>query len=203
MSTEKRKYVESHWVIFGLQGVIEMLAGLYLMFATREDVPMLMGVIGCTLLGLGLIEVFNMLHRKRKQRSWGMPLGVGVFEVALGVGILLTMTMNYQIHIALLASYAVLRSMMSILIGFRSFTNSTDKFLWVICGIVGAILGFIILADPGVSETTFVKLFGTFLMVVGLTDLVFSAHSRDQVRSAKAEKQALRAAGSKGKKAKK
>ena len=204
MSKEKQKYIESHWLIFGLKGAAEMLVGWYLMFTNREDVPSLMMIVGIALLGLGLIEVFNMLHRKRRQRTWGLPLGVGIFEAGLGLAVLLTMNLDYQIHIALLAGYVIIRSVLSIVIGFRSFSNATDKFLWVTCGIVGSILGFIILADPGLSQTTFIKLFGTFLMVVGLMDLVFAAHSRDEINSMRGgqkEKRALKAA--KGKKAKK
>jgi len=181
----KRKYVESHWVIFALQGIIALLAGAYLMFTNNSSVNHLVITVGSVLIGLAIIEVFNIIIRRRRQHGWGIPLAVAIFEAAVGTTMILASDQSHIVHIALLAGYTLVRGVASIFIGFVSFTNMTNRFFWVACGMVGCIIAFIIFADAGLSETTFVKIFGTFLMVLGLTNVFFAIHSRDELKKAK------------------
>ena len=199
----KRKYIESHWLIFALQGVVLMLSGLYIMFTPNETVSHLTIVIGTTLLVLAVIEIFNMIHRKRRQHNWGVALGVGLLELAVGLATLVGTNLNYEFHIAVLAAYTVLRSTASIVTGFSSFQNMTDRFIWVICGMIGCVLGFAILADPGISEVMFAKLFSTYMMVLGLSDLFFAIHSRDEIDTEKHDRAEKRQLAREAKKAKK
>ena len=186
----KRKYVESHWLIFAFQGLIALFTGWYILFSPSEDIPHLVIVIGSVLVGLAIIELFNIIHRRRRQHDWGVPLGVAILEAGVGLAMILANSLSHEVHIALLAGYVLVRSVASIFIGFASFDNFTDRFLWVVCGMIGCIIGFVILADPGLSTTTFVKIFGTFMMVLGLTELVFAAHSRDELNQLKTGKKA-------------
>jgi uncharacterized membrane protein HdeD (DUF308 family) len=186
----KRRYVESHWLIFGLQGVIALVSGAYMLFANNQDVSRLVTVVGSVLLALGAIEILNIIHRQLRQRSWGIPLAVAIFETAIGITMICLNRETYVLHIALLAGYTLVRGVTSIVIGFVSFKDMTNRFFWVACGMVGSVIGFIIFADPGISDTFFVKLFGTFMMVLGLTNVFYAIHSRDEVKQLKSGKKA-------------
>lgn len=181
----RRKYVESHWLIFAIQGVIALFAGWYALFSPREDISHLVVVIGSALIGLAVIEIFNVIHRRSRQHDWGIPLVVAIIQAAIGTTMVVANASDHVLHIALLAGYTILYSITAIIIGFVSFDNMTDRFLWVVCGIIGAIIGFVLFSDPGLSETTFVKIFGSFLMVLGLTQLIFAIHSRDELKQLK------------------
>ena len=182
----KRKYIESHWLIFGVQGIVALLAGAYVMFTSSQDVSQLVIMIGVILVGLAVIEIFNIIHRRRRQDSWGIPLVVACFEAAVGTSMILASNERHELHIALLAGYTLIRGVTSIIIGFVSFKNNmTDRFFWVACGMVGSIIGFVILADQATNDTTFIRLFGTFLMVLGLTNIFYSIHSRDELQKSK------------------
>ena len=194
----KRKYIESHWLIFALLGIVTFISGLYLMFSPSEDVSHYMYVIGYILMSLAVVQVINVIYRRQRQHSWGISLGIGLFEFAVGLTLVLTTSMSYEFHIALIAGYVLVRSISSIVSGFSSFTNMTDKFMWIIYGMVGSVLGFILLADPGVSETTFIRVFATFMLVAGLTNLMYGVHAKDELTEAKLAKKV-----GKGKKAKK
>ncbi|MDR3298262.1 MAG: DUF308 domain-containing protein [Candidatus Nomurabacteria bacterium] len=204
MSTVKRKYTESHWLIFAILGVVTFIAGLYLMFSPSEDISRYVTTIGYILIGLAIVQILNIVYRKRKQHGWGIPLGIGVFELAVGLTLVLTASVNYGFHIALIAGYVIVRSVSSIISAFSSFTNMTDKFMWVVEGIVGAVLGFILLADPGISKVTFIRVFATFMLVAGLTNLMYGIHAKDELKLAKearAEKRRVSIGAKKGKKA--
>ncbi len=178
----RRKYIESHWLIFGIQGIITLLSGWYILFTPSTDTRFIITVIGSVLLALSLVELFNILHRHRRQHSWFVPLGVAILEAAVGITLLITNNLSYELHIAILAGYTLLRSFSSIVVGFMDFKNLTDRFFWVVSGMVGAVIGFVILADPGISDTMFTKFFGTYLMILGLTHIFYAAHSRDQLK---------------------
>ncbi|MFV0485457.1 MAG: HdeD family acid-resistance protein [Candidatus Saccharimonadales bacterium] len=200
MSKVRRKYIESHWLIFALLGVVTFIAGLYLMFSPSEDVAHYIYVIGYVLMSLAIVQVINVIYRKQRQHSWGMSVGIALLEFGVGLTLVLAASFAYEFHIALIAGYVLLRSVTSIISGFSSFTNMTDKFMWIVYGMVGSILGFVLLADPGVSETTFIRVFATFMLVAGLTNLMYGIHAKDELIEAK---QARAKKISKGKKAKK
>ena len=185
---DKQRYVESHWLVFIFKGIIAFLAGAYIMFTPGDNVPQLVTIIGSVLIGLAVVEIGNMLYRRIRQRRWGIPLVVAIFEAAVGITMILASNESHVVHIALLAGYALVRGVTNIIIGFVSFENLTDRFLWVTSGMVGSIIAFIIFADPGISEFTFIMIFGTFLMVLGLTDIFFGIHSRDQLKALKSGK---------------
>lgn len=190
----KRKYIESHWLVFAIKGAIAMIAGLCMMFTARDDTRYLTQIVSWTMMGLALLEILNVIHRKRRQRTLLIPLIVGIIELITGASLMLTIDYNASVdgniaaRILILSAYALYASLCSIIVGFRSFDNLTDRFIWVVDGIVGCILAFIMFADNGLSATTHIKIFGTFLMVKGLTDLFFGVHSRDEMKELHAEK---------------
>ena len=105
------------------------------------------------------------------------------------------------LRIAILAGYVAFASVVTIAMGFVSFNNMTDRFMWIVNGAIGAVLAFLMLggATSG-SETTGaffntkVLVFGTYLMVNGLTDLFFGVHSKDEKLEEKAVRKVLRKA---------
>jgi uncharacterized membrane protein HdeD (DUF308 family) len=188
----KHKYVESHWLIFAIQGIIAISVGAYVMFTDNQDISYLVGIVGSVLIGLAIIELLNTIYRHQRQHNWGIAFSVAIFEAAVGTTMIFASSASHELHIALLAGYTLVRGVTSIVIGFASFDNLTDRFLWVTCGMVGSVIAFVIFADQGLSHTTFIKLFSTFLMVFGLTNIFFAIHSRDeklqQLRSSKKAK---------------
>lgn len=210
MST-KRKYIESHWGVFVLKGIVSLFAGFYMMFTHRQDVNFLIQVVGWTMLALAIIEVVNVAHRSSRQRNWGFPLGLGVVEMAISVALLYTVNPNatlaelLPLRLSMLAAYVLVASIITVVMGFRSFDNLTDRFMWVVNGMLGCVLGFVIFNAGNISDVAHIMLFGTYLLINGLTDLFFGIHSKDEMKELHAERSARRkkALGASGKEAKK
>lgn len=205
MSTNRKKYIESHWLVFAVKGAIALVAGLLLTLTTKSDTSYLAKMVGFAMAGLGIIEIFNTINRKRLEHNWGMSLAIGIVEFIVAICMLFTLNTglhegwNVLTRISLLSFYMLAASILSIAIGFTCFKDDTDKFMWVIEGMVGAILAFVALGGSGLSDTTHIKLFGTYLMVRGLTDLVFGIHSRDELQDV-AERRAKAKTTKKGRK---
>lgn len=200
-TTTKLKYIDSHWPVFAVQGVIALLFGWFVMFNNTTDITALIVIVGATLLGLGIIELFNSLQRARSHSTLGLSLAVAIFEVAVALSLLFTLDQNPAWHLTAVAVYTLVRGVFEILIGLRSVDDSTDRSIWVICGICGSIVSFAILNSGHFANiATFIKFFGSYMMIFGLCNLIYGLHNRDQKLSYLAEKSATRRTAKKAKK---
>ena len=53
-TTTKRKYIESHWLIFGIKGALASIAGLCLILSFSE-VDLITRLVGYFMIALGVI----------------------------------------------------------------------------------------------------------------------------------------------------
>ena len=163
------------------------------------------------MIALAIIEVVNVAHRSSRQRNWGFPLGLGAVEMAISVALLYTVNPNatlaelLPLRLSMLAAYVLAASIITVVMGFRSFDNLTDRFMWVVNGMLGCVLGFVIFNAGNISDVAHIMLFGTYLLINGLTDLFFGIHSKDEMKELHAERSARRkkALGASSKEAKK
>jgi uncharacterized membrane protein HdeD (DUF308 family) len=194
VSNTKRKFIESHWLTFAVKGAISVVAGLCLMFTRNDDVHLLTQILGWTMFGLAFIEIANVVYRKVRSHNWGFPLFLGLLELGISIALLFTVDPNatdeslIPVRVAILSGYVVFASIVTIVMGFASFKNMTDRFMWVVNGMVGTVLALLMLGGASTANDTTsayfgakVLLFGTYLMVNGITDLFFGIHSRDEM----------------------
>jgi len=195
----KRKYIESHWGVFFLKGIVSLLAGFYMMFTTRQNVDFLIQVIGWTMFALAVVEILNVTHRGRRQNNLGFSLTLSIIEIAISVALLFTVGPNTDpsgllaVRLSLLAIYVLSTSVITIIMGFKSFNNLTDRFMWVVNGMLGCVLGFVLYPSGDISDIAHVMVFGTYLLVNGLTDLFYGIHSKDSLAELHAERAHKRA----------
>ena len=87
--------------------------------------------------------------------------------------------------------------------GFKGFDNLTDRFMWIVNGTIGCILAFVIFNADIIGDLGHILLFGTYLLVNGLTDLFFGIHAKDELQELKEERAAKRLAHKTAKKGRK
>lgn len=190
MSNKKTKFVESHWLTFAMKGAISVVAGLCLMFAPKNDLSLMTQIVGWTMFGLAFIEIANVLYRTRRSHNWGFPLLLGAIELFIAVALLYTIDPNAKtadeltwLRITYLSAYVVFASIVTIVMGFASFDNVTDRFMWVVNGMIGSVLAFMMFGGTTLGAEAHIAIFGSYLMVNGLTDLFFGVHSKEELLS--------------------
>ena len=168
-----RKFIETHWLFYALQGVVAFLFGAYLLFTNIVTVPTLAAIVGASLLCLGVIEVFSIMYRKHYGKSLILSCILAVSEVVIAFLLLFLQNENMAWALSLLAIYTIGRDVLELLLAFLAVTDKTDRFMWATCGICGAIIGIVILNSGGfVDQTTFVRFFSAYLMIYGVTNLI-------------------------------
>lgn len=194
MNNAKHKFVESHWLTFAMKGAISVVAGLCLMFAPKNDLSIMTQIVGWTMFGLAFIEIGNVLYRSRRSHNWGFPLILGLIELSIAIALLYTIDPTKSadeltwLRIIYLSSYVVFASVVTIVMGFASFDNITDRFMWVVNGMIGSVIAFMMLGGTNLGAIAHIEMFGTYLMVNGLTDLFFGVHSKEEMLEEYAQK---------------
>jgi uncharacterized membrane protein HdeD (DUF308 family) len=185
MAQTKKKYIESHWLVFILKGAAAVLLGAFTMFAMIGHRELLI-MVALALLILGAVEVFNVFHRRKNQHDFGFALAIALVEIGTAIALFFTQGHeNIVSSTVVLAIYTLLRGAAEILTGINSLTDKTDKFMWIAAGIVGAVVGFLIFTFPAEDNTTFIRIFGGYMMIFGLTDVMFGVHARSALMAKK------------------
>lgn len=187
MST-KLKYIDSHWGIFALQGVVALLFGWFALFTNSSDIQTLVIVVGSVLLSLGIIELLNLLARARTKNTWGVSLVMAILEISAGLALLFTYEQNVAWHLIVIAAYTILRGIFEIILGLRAIDDLTDKFIWILAGVCACIMGVVILNTGHLGTTPFIKYFGSYMMVFGVVNLIYSVHNNEQGKDYRSEK---------------
>ena len=191
MST-KLKYIDSHWGIFALQGIVALLFGWFALFTNSSDIQTLVIVVGSVLLSLGIIELLNLLARTRTKNTWGVSLVMAILEISAGLALLFTYEQNVAWHLVVIAAYTILRGIFEIILGLRAIDDLTDKFIWILAGICACIMGVVILNTGHLGTIPFIKYFGSYMMVFGVVNLIYSVHNNEQGKDYRSEKLAAK-----------
>lgn len=191
MST-KLKYIDSHWGIFALQGVVALLFGWFALFTNSSDIQTLVIVVGSVLLSLGIIELLNLLARARTKNTWGVSLVMAILEISAGLALLFTYEQNVAWHLIVIAAYTILRGIFEIILGLKAIDDLTDKFIWILAGVCACIMGVVILNTGHLGTTPFIKYFGSYMMVFGVVNLIYSVHNNEQGKDYRSEKLAAK-----------
>ena len=191
MST-KLKYIDSHWGIFALQGVVALLFGWFALFTNSSDIQTLVIVVGSVLLSLGIIELLNLLARARTKNTWGVSLVMAILEISAGLALLFTYEQNVAWHLIVIAAYTILRGIFEIILGLKAIDDLTDKFIWILAGVCACIMGVVILNTGHLGTIPFIKYFGSYMMVFGVVNLIYSVHNNEQSKDYRSEKLAAK-----------
>lgn len=175
------KYIESHWLVFAVQGIFALLFGCVALFTTLTELPILVAMASSILLILGIVEFFNLLHREHQKHGLATTAVIALSELAIAVALLLTIGQNVAWHVTIVAVYALLRGVFEIVNAMQPNMEATDRFAWLVCGVCGVLFGFAILNAGHLNQNTaFITYFGAYLMIFGVTNLFYGVHNRNE-----------------------
>ncbi len=182
MAHIKRKYIDSHWAVFIVQGVVMLLFGCLTLFTSNSNSASLIPVIGVSLVALAIVEFANSIYRSFTQQGWVVSTLVAVYDAVFGIAIMFLINESMAWHLGLLAAYTLIRGIFELLIGTRTTVDPTDRFIWVLCGLCGIVFSVVIFNSGHLANVDFVRFFGAYMLILGVSSLIYSVHNRDQQR---------------------
>ena len=180
MAKINRKYIDKHWVVFILRSVLAGVFGLLLLFGGPTDMENVMVEISIFLLMMGIIDSVSALYNSTKKRGWFNSVIDAGIDIVAAVVLLFFAKNNLATSVVILSIYTLLSGVIDVFHGFLSTVDPTDRFIRVLAGMCGCVVGIVILNAGNLEISTFIRFFGTYMLIVGVTSAIYGVHNRSQ-----------------------
>ncbi len=180
MAKINRRYIDKHWSMFIFRGALATIFGCLMLFNGTENVSNTIAILSVMLLFMGIIDATGALYSSTKKHGWINSVIDALIDVVAAVVLLFFAKESLTSSVIIISVYTIVSGIIDILHGFLSTVDPTDRFIRVLAGIYGCVIGLVILNSGGFEIMTFVRFFGTYMIIVGVTSLIYGVHNRSQ-----------------------
>ncbi|MBQ2660710.1 DUF308 domain-containing protein [Candidatus Saccharibacteria bacterium] len=180
MAKINRRFIDKHWVVFIFRGALAIVFGCLALFGGMTDMETIIAVISVLLLLMGIVDAVSALYSSVKKHGWINSVIDALIDVAAAVALLFFARNSLVSSLIILASYTVVSGIIDIFHGFLSTVDPTDRFIRILAGVCGCVMGAVILNAGAFEIMTFIRFFGAYMLIVGVTSLIYGVHNREQ-----------------------
>ena len=190
MAKINRKYIDKHWGVFVVRGILAVIFGFLLLFNGVAGIENIIAEISVFLLLMGIVDSVSALYNSSRRRGWINSIIDAAIDIVAAVT-LLFFAKDLVTSVIILSVYTLASGIIDVFHGFLSTVDPTDRFIRIMAGACGCIIGIVILNAGSFEITTFARFFGAYMLIVGVTSAIYGVHNRAQnVEDKVARKQA-------------
>ena len=172
MAHINRRYIDKHWLVFIIRGAAAGLFGLYMLFGGMSSIETTVAVMSIFLLALGIVDSVSALYSSTKKRGWINSVIDALVDVVAAVTLLFFARADLVMSLIVISVYTIVSGLIDIFHGFLSTV--------VLAGACGCVMGVVIINAGSFELTTFLRFFGAYMLVVGITSSIYGIHNRSQ-----------------------
>ncbi len=180
MAHINRKYIDKHWTVFIVRGLFAGIFGFFLLFGGISNVELMIAIISVFLLLIGIVDSVSALYSSTKKRGWINSIIDAAVDVLAAIILLFFAKGDLVFSLVVISIYTIVSGLIDVFHGFLSTVDPTDRFIRVLTGICGCVMGAVIINAGSFEIMTFIRFFGAYLIIVGTTSLIYGAHNRNQ-----------------------
>lgn len=180
MAHINRKFIDKHWGVFVLRGALALIFGLLILFGGLDNLESVIAIVSVFLLAMGIIDAISALYNSTKKHGWFNSVFDALIDVAAAVALLFFARGDLLGGLIIISCYTFVSGLIDIFHGFLSTVDPTDRFIRVLVGIIGCVMGFVILNAGSFEVMTFMRFFGVYILIVGITSMIYGVHNRSQ-----------------------
>ena len=180
MAHINRRFIDKHWFVFILRGLMAGGFGLLTLFGQMDDFEIVVSVIAVFLLLIGIVDSVSALYASVKKHGWVNSVIDALIDVVAALALLFFAKNSLVTSLVIIAVYTIVSGIIDIFHGFLSTVDPTDRFIRVLAGMLGCIMGVVIINAGGFEVSTFVRFFGAYMLIVGVTSMIYGVHNRSQ-----------------------
>ena len=180
MAHINRRFIDKHWFVFLIRGGLAMLFGFLTLFGGLDNLETVIATISMFLLVMGIIDATGALYSSTKKHGWINSVVDALIDVVAALALLFFAKDNLISSLVVISAYTFISGIIDVFHGFLSTVDPTDRFIRILAGIIGCIMGFVILNAGSFEVMTFIRFFGSYLLIVGVTSMVYGVHNRSQ-----------------------
>lgn len=180
MAKINRRFIDKHWMVFLVRGTLATLFGCFALFGGMANIENAIAMISVFLLFVGIIDAVGALYCSTKKHGWINAIIDALVDVIAALAMLFFAKDDLANTVVILSVYTIVSGIIDIFHGFLSTVDPTDRFIRILAGICGCVIGAVILNAGGFEITTFIRFFGAYMLIVGVTSLIYGVHNRSQ-----------------------
>lgn len=180
MAKINRKYIDKHWLVFLVRGAMAIIFGCIVLFSGLSDINTVISMVSVFLLLMGIIDSVGAIYSSANKHGWVTSVIDALIDVIAAGLLLFSAQDNLVLSLIIIASYTLLSGIIDLFHGFLSTVDPTDRFIRVVAGGCGCVMSAVILNAGNLEIMTFIRFFGAYLLIVGITSAIYGAHNRAQ-----------------------
>ena len=180
MAHINRRYIDKHWFVFIFRGIMAAIFGFLALFGVLSDYEIVISVIAIFLLLMGIVDSVSALYASVKKHGWLNSVIDALIDIAAALALLFFAKDSLVASLVIIAIYTIVSGLIDVFHGFLSTVDPTDRFIRVLAGVLGCIMGIVILNAGEFEVMTFIRFFGAYMLIVGVTSLIYGVHNRSQ-----------------------
>lgn len=179
MAHINRRYIDKHWFVFIIRGLMASVFGVLALFGNMHE-DMIISIIAVFLLLMGIIDAVSALYASVKKHGWFNSVIDALVDIAAALALLFFAKNSLVAALIVIAIYTIASGLIDVFHAFLSTVDPTDRFIRVLAGVIGCVIGVVIINSGEFEKTTFIRFFGAYMMIVGVTSLIYGVHNRSQ-----------------------
>ena len=180
MAHINRRFIDKHWLVFMVRGGLAGVFGFFALFSGLDNWESVIAIISVFLLAMGIVDSVGALYSSTKKHGWINSVIDALVDVVAALALLFFAREDLVASLIIVAAYTFVSGIIDIFHSFLSTVDPTDRFIRVLAGVLGAVMGFVILNAGDFETSTFIRFFGAYMLIVGISSLIYGAHNRAQ-----------------------
>lgn len=180
MARINRRFIDKHWLTFLIRGTAAGIFGGLLLFHGSSDIENITALVSVFLLFMGIIDAVMAIYCSSKKHGWFNAVIDALVDIVAALSLLFFTNGSITNGLIIISVYTIISGLIDIFHGFLSTVDPTDRFIRILAGICGCIFGLVILNAGDFELTIFIRFFGVYMVVVGITSLIYGVHNRSQ-----------------------
>lgn len=180
MAHINRRYIDKHWFVFIIRGVLAGIFGFLMLFGKLNSIEGVVAMISVFLLFMGIVDATSALYNSTKKRGWFNSIIDAGIDVITAMLLLFFAKSDLVTSLIIISVYTALSGVIDLFHGFISTVDPTDRFIRILAGVCGCVMGAVILNAGSFEVMTFIRFFGTYMLIVSVTSLIYGVHNRAQ-----------------------
>lgn len=200
MAHINRRFIDKHWLVFIFRGGLATVFGILLLFGGMGSFEQVIAMMAVFLLGMGIIDALSALYGSAKKSGWLNSVIDALVDIVAALALLFAARNDLVLCLSVVALYVFVSGLIDIFHGFLSTVDPTDRFIRVLSGIIGCVMGIVIINAGSFELMTFLRFFGAYMLIVGVTSMIYGVHNRAQKKEDSVARSEARRSASKTKK---
>ena len=168
----------SNWWALALRGLAGILLGILAFTMPEITITALVALFGLYAIIDGVFAIVAALRGVKEHDRWGWMLVGGIAGVIAGLTALFMPLLGALVLTWIVALWALVTGAFQIGAAVKLRKMIEGEWMLMLAGALSLILGFLILARPGVGLTVIVTWIGAYALIAGVVTLVLAFRVR-------------------------